>query len=196
LWALVRVQAPVREQRVRRRRTARVRHDVVVDVLENNGKADVMGERLDDRRVVPAGEQELDELDVEPLELGEIRFPQLGEQLVDLRRHLDEGDLVVQADEREAQPVGLVDQGRRHGAERASAQLDDERHRARLADLADVLALGGRGRADAESRGEQHLATDQEACDVGNLDRMHPADVPVEVLVAGEDAHRRPAERL
>ena len=79
-------------------------------------------------------------------------------QLVDLRRHFDEGKFVGQADEREPELFRLVDQRRGHRGEGASAEFDDEGGGASFADLAEVSTLITCRAADSEPGGEQHFA--------------------------------------
>jgi hypothetical protein len=102
---------------------------------------------------------------------------------VGLLGHLDEGHHAVQQDHRQADPCGLVEQGRRRGGE-AAPELQQQRGDPDPGERGGVgpVRLGGQ-RDQAEPGGEQCLAALEQRRDVVDLAGVHPADdAPVQAV--------------
>jgi hypothetical protein len=115
--------------------------------------------------------------------VGEVREGRL--------RDRDEGNLVRDGENGETEPVGLLDERRRH-RRIAEAEAKPEPGEPVLGEAPDVLALRGGVLADAERGREQELAALEPGGRVRELGDVQPADVVREAVRAGRDLELEP----
>ncbi len=109
--------------------------------------------------------------------------------------HLDEPQLAVLGDHRQLHGVGRIDQRLRQRAIEGPSELDDETARAlgrqRLHEA--LLALDVAARAEAGR--EDELAAAQQIGGILHIEDVHPADVPAQRLLPGDDLGEAAGER-
>lgn len=126
------VRTPLVHDPVGLRRRAAVRQHLVGDVLQHDGVPGAAGQFPDHPDVVLVRQQQIHERLAGGLLRDQLLDAHPDQHLVDLGRRLDEGNLVGESHQGQADRLGLLDHGLRHGVEHAPGQFHDEDGRVRV----------------------------------------------------------------